>query len=57
MLSNECQRFLNCIAKIQSKLLKTVEIKKDAVEEDVAKVIYEFERLYKVKKYAVEVRI
>ena len=43
MLSNECQRFLNCIAKIQSKLLKTVESKKDAAKEDVAKVIYEFE--------------
>ena len=40
MLSNECQRCLNCIAKIQSKLLKTVQ---SAVKEDVAKVIYEFE--------------
>ena len=43
MLSNECQRFLNYIAKIQNKLLKTVEIKKDAAKEDVARVIYEFE--------------
>ena len=43
MLSNECQRFLNYIAKIQNKLLKTVEIKKDAVKEDVARVTYEFE--------------
>ena len=43
MLSNECQRFLNYITKIQNKLLKTVEIKKDAAKEDVARVIYEFE--------------
>ena len=34
MLSNECQRFLNCIA-----MLKTVQSKKD-----VARVIYEFEK-------------
>ena len=40
MLSTECQRFLNCMAKIQSELLKTVQ---SAVKEDVAKVIYEFE--------------
>ena len=40
MLSNECQRFLNCIAKIQSRLLKTVQ---SAVKEDVVRVIYEFE--------------
>ena len=43
MLSNECQRFLNCISKIQSKLLKTVQSKKDAVKKDVGRVIYEFE--------------
>ena len=35
MLSNEWQRFLNCIAKIQSKLLKTVQ---SAAKEDVARV-------------------
>ena len=40
MLSTECQRFLNCMAKIYSELLKTVQ---SAVKEDVAKVIYEFE--------------
>ena len=40
MLSTECQRFLNCIAKIQSKSLKTV---RGAAKEDVAEVTYEFE--------------
>ena len=40
MLSTECQCFLNCIAKIQSKLLKTVQ---GAAKEDVAEVTYEFE--------------
>ena len=49
MLSNECQRFLLCIVKIQTKLLKTVQSKKDVVQEDVAKVIYEF----KEKSYLV----
>ena len=42
MLSNEWQRFLICIVKILSKLLKTVQSEEDAVKEDVARVIYEF---------------
>ena len=50
MLSNECQGFLICIVKIWSKLLKTVQSKKDAVKEDVARVIYKFEESIKNKK-------
>ena len=39
MLFNECQRFLNYIT-----MLKTVQSKKDTVKEDVARVIYKFEK-------------
>ena len=44
MLSNEYQRFLTRIVlKIQSKWLKTIQNEEDAVKEDVAKIIHEFE--------------
>ena len=56
MLSNECQCFLICIAKIQSKFLKTVQNKKDAVKEDVIRVIHEFSDLPPMSKWLTTVQ-